>query len=164
MSKQAEPRISDWPKGFVEQVREVETEDGSDTEVLATLIQYHGHMRFGRQINLNAQQGYYLVAGDGVVSHANGPGTGYVIGALECAEIDIEPNGKVSWCSSDAEKHYVENGPAKLEWALANAKGPWLLTADYYQRGGYDWYWLILRFLSGADQKAFDLAFPPAAT
>lgn len=164
MSKHAVHRISDWPAGYVAELKGGEYWDASDAAVLAELTQYHQPMRFGRHIDLNVQHGFHLEAGDGLVTHVTGIGSGYVIGALGHLGIDIEPTGRVSWSSSEVEKHYVENGPVKLEWALAKAKGPWLLTAEYYERRGCEWYWLILRFFSGADQKAFDLAFPPAAT
>jgi hypothetical protein len=152
-------QITDWPEGYVEEVRERFMDELSDDDLLDYLCDNEEPMRFGQYIDLNIQQGFYVRPGNGVVD-VSGSDAGYVIGALGSPSIDIDNDGNVAWYSSEVEQHYVTNGYGKLEWVLANATGPWFLTADMEQGRGDYWYWLVLRFLSRADDVAFRTAFP----
>ncbi|QCB39221.1 hypothetical protein E5554_16125 [Sphingobium sp. PAMC28499] len=159
----APPQISDWPEAYVAELREDELADLSDRTVLARLKRDHGFMRFGRYIDLNVQQGFYLHPGNGVIDKEAGTDSGFVIGALGGLGITVDANGQADWFQSEVEQHYVKDGCAKLSWVLANAKGPWFLTADLEEGRHDDWYWLVLRFLHEGDESAFLAAFPGGA-
>jgi hypothetical protein len=158
-------QITDWPEGYVEEVRENLIEELADEvcddDLLDHLCDHHEAMRFGQYIDLNIQQGFYVRPGNNVVD-VSGSDSGYVIGALGSPSIDIDNQGNVAWYRSEVEQHYVTDGYGKLEWVLANATGPWFLTADLEEGRGEHWYWLVLRFLSRADDAAFRKAFPEA--
>ncbi len=156
------PQISDWPEGYVAELLEVDLYGAMEEEILDALVSEHMGMRFGRHIDLNIQQGFYLHFGDGDLSKAEGSDSGFVVGALGSPSVTVDATGRASWWASEAEPHYVEDGPEKLTWVLANARGPWMLTADYHEGKWDGWYWLVLRFLSDADEAAFLVAFPGA--
>jgi hypothetical protein len=159
---ETEPKITDWPARFVQEVRESEELwEADDEDVLEALVESHGDMRFGRYIDLNIQQGFYLHPGNGVVDLPEGSDSGYVIGALGDLGVHVHADGEVTWYTAEAEDAYgIEDGKEKLAWALANAKGPWFLTAESATHKYDEWNWLTIRFLSWADDDAFLAAFP----
>ena len=160
----AEPQLSDWPLVYAEWVAENSESPVNDKEELLDLLcQEHEDMRFGQYIDLNLQQGFHLQPGNGLVTKKQGVDSGFVIGALSGLGITIDRNDFLDWSSSEAEQHYVRDGCAKLAWVLGKATGPWFLTADFHEGKRDDWYWLVLRFLSEADEAAFLAAFPEAA-
>lgn len=157
-----EPLLSDWPSDFVEKFRADECFECGEHEVLDGLMERWPEMRFGRYIDLNIQQGFYLHVGDGKITLPTGSDSGHVIGALADLGVTIDQEGNPGWWASEAEKHYVSDGRAKLSWALEKATGPWLLTADLEEGRHEHWYWLVLRFLSDIDEAAFLAAFKEA--
>lgn len=161
----SKPELSDWPEGYVLEARENDERlwKATDAQVLKALIRDHSDMRFGSYIDLNIQQGFYLHCGNGVVGKSTGSDSGFVVGALGSPSIDVTATGDVRWFSSDAEEN-IEAPQEKMRWVLANALGPWLLTADFEEGRCDSWYWLTLRFLADADEAAFLAAFPEAAS
>jgi hypothetical protein len=157
----AEPQLSDWPEGYVASLNEHEFDgEASDEALLAELTFSHDDMRFGQRIDLDIQQGFYFHPGNGVVGKAQGSDSGFVIGGLERLAIDVDNTGSVWWWAIENEHRYVADGFKRLEWVLANAVGPWFLTADYQEAKWEPWYWLVLRFLSDTDEAEYLAAFP----
>lgn len=158
-----DPMIADWPEAYVEALREEELWEAPDEQVLEVLSTDHTDMRFGQSIDLNIQHGFYFNPGNGQITIGQGSDSGHLIEVMDSPDtIDITMDGDIRCSTSEVADWYVRDAAEKVRWVFESAKGPWLLTADYHERKGYEFYFLVVRFLSVEDDAAFIAAFPEA--
>lgn len=156
------PQIADWPDSYVAVLRDGEFWECPDKELLEALCKHHEAMRFGQHIDLNIRNGFYFNPGDGQITIGKGSDCGHRIEVLDSVidGIDITAAGHMSWSAAPFADHYVSAADDKMAWVFNKATGPWMLVAEYHERKGDEFYFLIVRFLSVADDKAFVAAFP----